>query len=382
MPRDTDRKSSENSLRELTLQLVAFVLEEVRRGRGVDAAARAFSRHRRRVLGGIVGSAGAAGGSWAALTAWTGSLGIWGSVGLSLGLLSPPAWVPLAGGLAGLGAAGGAVAGALSLNRARSRRRYLRTIIGLSREMAGAEGAEGERLLRGFLRFRGVSGEGARTLMSTSPEEARSAATGLSAEHRWDVARCVFPLVYQGEGVITDPGRRRFARICEGLGLPTDAPRTISRDYRTRLDSQWEHLARLVTGLNYFAEAMVFDLRELESVRDLLQRLTRFDPRRRGEQLRADLLARLGQDASNWVLNSPLEEASLVSAYALAQTALESDAERIRLGEAFDELLTSRQELSPADTRRLLDSRKRVDKIYKEHLEGPQPGANKAEQED
>ncbi len=99
MPRDPERGFDEPPVRELALQLVAFVPEEVRKGR-IDAAARAFSRHRR-VLGGIVGDA------WAALTAWTGALGAWGTVRLSLGLLSPPAWVPLAGGLAGLGAAGG-----------------------------------------------------------------------------------------------------------------------------------------------------------------------------------------------------------------------------------------------------------------------------------
>lgn len=103
MPREPERGFDEPPLRELALQLVAFVLEEVRKGRGVDAAARAFSRHRRRVLGGI----GGGGGAWAALTAWTGSLGVWGAVGLSLGLLSPPAWVPLAGGLAGLAPPGG-----------------------------------------------------------------------------------------------------------------------------------------------------------------------------------------------------------------------------------------------------------------------------------
>jgi hypothetical protein len=358
-------------MRELALQLVAFVLEEVRRGRGIDVAARAFSRHRRRVLGGIVGGAGAAGGAWAALTAWTGSLGVWSTVGLSLGLLSPPAWVPIAGGLAGLGAAGGAVAGALSLNRSRARRRHLRTIIGLSREMTGTEGSDGERLLRGFLRFRGVSGERAQNLMSTTPEEARRAAGGLSAEGRWEVARCVFPLVYRGDGVITNPGRRRFARVCESLGLPEEAARTISRNYRERLDGQWSHLRRLVTGLNYFAEVMVFDLRELESVRDLLERLSRFDPRRRGQQLRADLLSRLGHSAVAWVLDGPLEEASLVSAYALAQTALTNEEERQRLRGAFDDLLTAHDELSTADTRRLRDSRQRVDRIYHEHLEGP-----------
>ncbi|MFP6590431.1 MAG: hypothetical protein VCE12_07900, partial [Candidatus Latescibacterota bacterium] len=97
---------------------------------------------------------------------------------------------------------------------------------------------------------------------------------------RWDVARCVFPLVYQGDGVISDAGRHRFGRVCESLGLPKDAPRTISRNYRQGLDGQWARLRRLVTGLNYFAEVMVFDLRELETVRDLLERLSRFDPRR------------------------------------------------------------------------------------------------------
>ena len=50
--------------------------------------------------------------------------------------------------------------------------------------MAGAEGGEGERLLRGFLRFRGVSGERARSLMTTTLDEARRAATGLITEDR------------------------------------------------------------------------------------------------------------------------------------------------------------------------------------------------------
>ena len=89
------------------------------------------------------------------------------------------------------------------------------------------------------------------------------------------MARCV----YRGDGVGSDAGRRRCDRGCESLGLPKDAPRTISRNYRQGLDGQWAHLRRLVPGLNYFAEVMVFDLRELETVRDLLERLSRFEPR-------------------------------------------------------------------------------------------------------
>jgi hypothetical protein len=363
-PDDTSKDDA--SLRDLSLHLVSYLWEEVRQGRAVDAAARAFQRHRTRVLGGIVGGAGAAGGAWAALTAWTGSLGVWGTMGLTLGLLSPPAWVPLAGGLAGLGAAGGALAGALGINRKRARRRHLRTVIGLSRQMAAVDGDEGERLLKGFLRFRGLSPEQSQHLLATTPEEAHRAADGLSDEDRWDVARCVFPLVYQGEGVVTDSGRRRFARVCHDLGLPEAAPRTISQEYRERLDSQWAHLKRLVSGVNYFAEALAFDRREMEIVRDLLERLSRFDPRRRGEELRLELLGDLGRDPKPSI-HGALEEASFINAYAIAQTALASAGERQRLGVAFDDLIDANQELSAGDARRLRSSRERVDRIYARH---------------
>jgi hypothetical protein len=58
-----------------------------------------------------------------------------------------------------------------------------------------------------------------------------------------------------------------------------------------------------------------------------------------------------------------------VTAYALAQTALETTTSDAAW--AFDGLVESRQELSAADARRLRTSRERVDRIYREHLEGP-----------
>ncbi|MFP6643389.1 MAG: hypothetical protein VCF24_07500 [Candidatus Latescibacterota bacterium] len=75
---------------------------------------------------------------------------------------------------------------------------------------------------------------------------------------------------------------------------------------------------------------------------------------------------------ASWVLDSPLEEAGITGdGLALAQTALGNNDERRRLGDAFDGLVESRQELSAADARRLRTSRERVDRIYREHLEGP-----------
>lgn len=128
-------------------------------------------------------------------------------------------------------------------------------------------------------------------------------------------------------------------------------------------------MRRLVQGLNYFADELVFDLRELESVRDLLERLTRFDPRRSGIRLRADLLARLGRDGgAGRAVDGPIEEASLVAAYALAQTALNNDNERQRLASAFDRLIACWRQLSADEVERLRRSRERVDRIYQEHL--------------
>ena len=338
----------------------------------------AFGRHRTKLMGGLLGGAGAAGGAWAAVSAWASSLGIWGSLGLSLGLLAPPAWIPVAGGLAGLSATGGALAGALSVSRARARRRHLQSIVGLSRFLVGPAGptAQDERLLRGFLRSRGIAQDRARKLLATTPDEARVAARSLSSDDRCEVARCIFPLVYLAEGVVTNAGRRRFARVCDDLQLPADAARGISRDYRLRLDRQWDYLRRLVGHLNHFAEALVFDLRELETVRDLIERLSRFDPRRRGRKLRLELLDRLGREADGTLDDDSLGEASLVAAYALAHTALGDDAaQRRRLGEAFDDFVGDQAGLTTGERRRLGSSRRRVDRLYRESRAGLGPGA-------
>jgi len=60
-----------------------------------------------------------------------------------------------------------------------------------------------------------------------------------------------------------------------------------------------------------------------------------------------------------------------LTTYALAQTALGNNDERRRLGGAFDGPVESWQELSAADARRLRTSRDRVERVCREHLEGP-----------
>lgn len=74
---------------------------------------RFFSKHEKQFLGAIMG-VGAAGGATATIAAWSASLGLVGKIGVWLGLVSMPFWVPVAGVLAG-GLIGGG--GALVVSR-------------------------------------------------------------------------------------------------------------------------------------------------------------------------------------------------------------------------------------------------------------------------
>ena len=114
------------ALKSLSVQFVSYMIEEGFKGQTLDKIVTAFTRHQTKLIGGILGSAGLAGGAWAAISLWTGSLGLWGSLGYALGLVSMPVWVPVAGGVAGLTAAGGAVYGVLNLTRSRSKVRSCR----------------------------------------------------------------------------------------------------------------------------------------------------------------------------------------------------------------------------------------------------------------
>lgn len=66
-------------------------------------------------------SAGAGAGTLASIALWKGSLGFWGTAGAALGLVSMPAWVPIAGALTG----GAAVTGVIVYTTSAKKRRKL-----------------------------------------------------------------------------------------------------------------------------------------------------------------------------------------------------------------------------------------------------------------
>ena len=267
------------ALKSLSVHFVSYMIEEGTKGQKLDRILSGFSRHRSKIVGGIVGGAGLAGGAWAAAAMWAGSIGIWGKFALAAGFAATPMWVPVAGSVAGLTAAGGAVMGYLSLARTRGKRRQLQSIIGFSKLFLGIDGsfsADDERLMRRFLSAKKVRGDEADELLGTSPDTARRlAGSSLSAADRREVARYIFPMVYLGDGVISASDRRRFRRVCRELGLNADISRSISQDYRARLTTQWDFLSNMIMRLNYFAHALGFDSREMELLREQLEQLTR-----------------------------------------------------------------------------------------------------------
>ena len=250
------------ALKSLSVQFVSFMIEEGLKGQALDKIVASFTRHQTKIVSGVMGSVGLAGGAWAAVSLWTSSIGVLSGLKLSLGLLSMPVWVPLAGGVAGLTAAGGAVYGALTLAKSRSKRRHVQSIVGFSKVLVGRDTFvdQDDRLMRRFLQAQDFKVEKAEELLKTTPEEARQLARKhLSEEDRAEIACYIFPLVYTRDGVISDTERRRFARICNELGLGEGESARISKDYRTRLDRQWEYLQILVRQLNFFADFMVFE---------------------------------------------------------------------------------------------------------------------------
>jgi len=356
------------ALKSLSVQFVSFMIEEGFKGQTLDKILAAFTRHQTKIVSGVLGSAGIAGGAWAAISLWTSSLGLWGSLGYALGLVSMPVWVPVAGGVAGLTAAGGAIYGVLSLARSRQQTRKLQSIIGFSKVLIGREelGEEDERLLRKVLLSQKVAEKKIQELLHTTVETARGLAEDLSADESLEVARYLFPLVYAERGVISPATRRRFARVCVYLGLEEGKAAEISQEYRQRLEAQWDYLDNLIRRLNYFASVLGFDREEMELLQEQLEQLMQFDPRKIAARKRERTLKILAGGARNTATHLAqddiLSEAVVMGAYALAQTAVLEN--RDRLEAAFNGLLDANPHLSQDYRKKLANNRRKVDKLY------------------
>ncbi|MFT5375468.1 MAG: hypothetical protein ACI906_002294 [Candidatus Latescibacterota bacterium] len=353
-----------HSLQTLAVQFVSYLIEEGRKGKALGKIISTFTSHQTKLVSGLLGGAGVAGGAWAAVSLWTSSLGIWGSLGYAIGWVTLPAWIPIAGGAAGLTAAGGALYSVFNFAKGRKQTRQLRAIIGFSKMLAGRMEMDEEKLLRRFLAAQAVEEKDIDQLLSTTPDEAEQLARQhLDAKSRNEVARYIFPLVYQKEGVIGDGERRRFRRVCAGLDLHEEAAREISQNYRQRLDEQWAYMDQLIALLNDFASSLGFDGREMEIVHEELNQLMFFDPRRTAADKRERLLAQLGAPPQHLTLVGQSAEAALMGAYAMAHTAAPEQEDLSALIAAFDDLMT-RANIGKKERKKLVQSRCEVDQLY------------------
>ncbi len=251
------------------------------------------------------------------------------------------------------------------MSKSRKQTRKVRSIIGFSKVLLDREELEpqDERVLSRFLKARNVKDREATELLSTSPDTAQQLALRyLSKEERLEIARYIFPLVYDRDGAISHTDRRRFARVCNKLQLEDVDAKEISRAYRQRLDGQWDYMRQLVDLINFFAASLGFDSREMELVREQLDQLMRFDPRRTGTTKRERQLAKLGRKAPNLPvdLQAPSAKAALMGAYAMAHTAVPAIEDHTALVTAFDEIVEAQE----ANAKSLVSTRKKVDKLY------------------
>ena len=354
------------ALKGLSVNLVTHLNQISFTDQSIDRALSAFARHQTKVLSSLLTGAGAAGGIWAAFTLWTSSLGIWGSMGYALGLVTAPVWIPLAGGAAGLTAAGGAVFGALHLWRSRARKHKLQAIIGFSKAMLNRDEFDqaDKEAIEDLLRQQQTSAKNIEELLATTPKTAQRLADQIDATDQWEVARHLFPLVYAESGIITDQSRRCFDRICTYLDLSRDDARRISVEYRQNLDRQWTFLSALVRQVNPLADALGFDHREMETLREQLEQLAYFDPRRSSTNRRHKLLGQLGRYTEPLATIDPLYEATAVGAYTLAQSAIYKPERLDQLDRIFDQLAAVESNLSADRQQHLTGLRNKVARLF------------------
>ncbi|MEE3257649.1 MAG: hypothetical protein VX293_00415, partial [Candidatus Latescibacterota bacterium] len=139
----------------------------------------------------------------------------------------------------------------------------------------------------------------------------------------------------------------------------------ISQAYRERLDSQWDYMRQLVDLINHFAARLAFDGREMELVREQLDQLMRFDPRRTAATRRERLLVKLGRKPPEPPvdLNATAAEAALMGAYAMAHTAVPDLEDRTVMETAFDKIIAG-QDIDADLAKTLVSTRKKIDKLY------------------
>ena len=105
----------------------------------------------------------------------------------------------------------------------------------------------------------------------------------------------------------------------------------------------------------------------MELLREQLEQLAQFDPRRSAPQKRRKTVDLLGKGDGHCVplsADDVLIEAAAMGAYALAQTAVQDSNRRTQLETAFEAFVNAQEDLSAAYKKTLIASRKKVDKLY------------------
>ena len=118
-------------------------------------------------------------------------------------------------------------------------------------------------------------------------------------------------------------------------------------------------MKQLADLINYFAARIVFDGPEMELMREQFNQLLRFDPHRTSYR-RESLLSKLDRKPPSPPIDLEIAaaEPALMSAYAMAYTAVADINGSTGMGRAFDELLAE-QDFDAALIRKLIVTRKK-----------------------
>ncbi|OQB47872.1 MAG: hypothetical protein BWY02_01963 [bacterium ADurb.Bin157] len=329
----------------VTLAMVKTIVDSAVLGIPTEKAISNFLEKQFPYISAALASAGVAGGAYLGATIWVSSLGFWPSIGYSLGIVSMPLWAPVAGALAGVIAVGGGLFGVTKYLQSNRATKALSAIYGMSKMVLGRNNLtipEDEYIKEVVSQLGMKSHEVSEEIQKTTYLEAITIANEIfSAEQKRAFIKAIFPIVYTDDGVFSELERNNLKKVVHELKFDDNIVKEIEKETFEEWEKTWvqyEDISKCANSILSFESENPDAF--IKGVSESMERLLAFDPRNESAERRNSVLKLVGAMTGVFFAENPIIDATIVGAYALLKGSSETDADNLRIENAFDKFIS------------------------------------------
>lgn len=329
----------------VTLAMVKTIVDSAVLGIPTEKAISNFVEKQFPYISAALASAGVAGGAYLGARIWVSSLGFWPSIGYSLGIVSMPLWAPVAGALAGVIAVGGGLFGVTKYLQSNRATKALSAIYGMSKMVLGRNNLtipEDEYIKEVVSQLGMKSHEVSEEIQKTTYLEAITIANEIfSAEQKRAFIKAIFPIVYTDDGVFSELERNNLKKVVHELKFDDNIVKEIEKETFEEWEKTWvqyEDISKCANSILSFESENPDAF--IKGVSESMERLLAFDPRNESAERRNSVLKLVGTMTGVFFAENPIIDATIVGAYALLKGSSETDADNLRIENAFDKFIS------------------------------------------